>query len=123
MRVCLWRAMGLVVMLMSKGVSTALVQPSGKLNRAREKRGKPLLRDRYVVTIDLARASHIENEDGSVEDISGHTRGSPRMHWRRGHFRTLYRGAMNERVVPVAPALIGANENADQIRAKAYEVR
>jgi hypothetical protein len=116
-------AMALVIMLMSKGVSTELQRPSEKLNKARAKRGKPLIRDRYVVTIDMGDAHRIAQDDGSETDISSHVRGSPRMHWRRGHFRTLYRGTGDERVVPVAPALIGANESADPIRAKTYAVR
>jgi hypothetical protein len=99
-------------------------QPSEKLNRARAKRGKPPLRERYVVSINLAKSRLIENEDGTVEDITGHVRGSPRMHWRRGHFRTLNRGAGDERIVPIAPALVGANEHAGQIiRPKDYVVR
>lgn len=115
--------MGMVVMLMSKGVTTEHVVADAKLNRAREKRGKPAIGDRYVVRIDAGASREIHHDDGSTSDITGHTRGSPRMHWRRGHFRTIHRGADGERVVPVAPALIGANENAEPVRAKAYDVR
>ena len=116
-------AMGLVVLLMSKGVSTQHVPAPERLNRAREKKGKPLHRDRYVVSIDAAHMRTIYNADGSTDDITGHTRGSPRLHWRRGHYRTLNRGEDGERVIPVAPALIGANEQASDIKAKAYNVR
>lgn len=116
-------AMALIVMLMSKGVTTTAVTPSDKLNKARLKRGKPALRESYVVAIDAGRSHVISHDDGSESDITGHTRGSPRMHWRRGHFRTLARGTDAERVVPVAPALVAANEMADAVRAKAYEVR
>lgn len=115
-------AMALVVMLMSKGVSTEQIKASDKLNKARAKRGKPPIRDRYVVKIDAGGTRTIHHADGSTSDITGHERGSPRMHWRRGHFRTLYRGSDEERIVPVAPALIGANGMADVVRTKAYEV-
>lgn len=115
-------AMALVVMLMSKGVSTEQIKASDKLNKVRQKRGKPPIRDRYVVKIDAGSTRTIHHADGSTSDITGHERGSPRMHWRRGHFRTLYRGSDEERIVPVAPALIGANGMADGVRAKAYEV-
>lgn len=115
-------AMALVVMLMSKGVNTEMIPASDKLNKARAKRGKPPIRDRYVVKIDAGDSRTIHHADGSTSDITGHARGTPRIHWRRGHFRTLYRGTEAERVVPVAPALIGANENAETVRAKAYEV-
>lgn len=110
--------MGMTVMLMSKGVETEHHAASDKLNKAREKKGKPKIGDRYVVRVCAGDAYSI----GDGESIAGHVRGSPRMHWRRGHFRTIGRGAETERVVPVAPALIGANENAGMIR-KSYEVR
>lgn len=116
-------AMALVVMLMSKGVSTDYEPAPERLNKARAKRGKPPIRDRYVVRIDAGSTRTINHADGSTSDITGHARGSPRMHWRRGHFRTIYRGTDAERVVPVAPALIGANETAETVRAKSYEVR
>lgn len=115
-------SMGLVVLLMSKGVSTELVAAAPKLNRAREKRGKPPIGDRYVVSIDMGQSRSICNEDGSTDDITGHKRGSPRPHWRRGHFRTIYRGAEGERVVPVAPALIAANETS-VVTKKIYEIK
>ncbi len=110
-------AMGLVVMLMSKGVSTELVVAPEKLNRARVKRGKPQIGERYVVSLDLHDTRTICNSDGSTDDITGHTRGSPRPHWRRGHFRTLNRGGEAERVIPVAPALIAANASSPVTRA------
>lgn len=115
-------AMALVVMLMSKGVVAELITASTKLNKAREKRGKPAIRDRYVVRVDVGHTRTIQHDDGSTSDITGHTRGSPRMHWRRGHFRVINRGGGGERIIPVAPALIGANETAAPVRAKAYEV-
>lgn len=109
--------MGMTVMLMSKGVVTERHEAPVKLNKAREKKGKPRINDRYVVRVDPAYARVVDHGDGSVSDISGHSRGSPRPHWRRGHFRTIYRGQEQERVVPVAPALIAANPDSDVTRA------
>jgi hypothetical protein len=100
------RGMAYTVMLMSKGVETALSPAPTKLNDARAKKGKPPIGDRYVVTIQLEHARRIFQDDGSEIDITGHLRKSPRAHWRRGHFRTLNTGI----VIPVAPAVINAGE-------------
>lgn len=113
--------MGMTVMLMSKGIETELCAAPAKLNKAREKRGKPCIGDRYTVRIKAGSLYAIADETGE-QDISGHVRGSPRLHWRRGHFRTLHRGSERERVVPVAPSLVGANEAAEPIR-KSYAIR
>ena len=122
-RVCsnLVGCMGMTVMLMSHGVTTERRDAPDKLNKARERKGKPAIRESYVVRLSLGDTYRIATEAGE-ESIAGHVRGSVRMHWRRGHFRTIRRGTDNELVVPVAPALIGANENAEPIR-KAYAVR
>lgn len=113
--------MGMTVMLMSKGVATEHIAAPDRLNKAREKKGKPRIGDRYLVRLKTGDLYSIK-DDGGEQDISGHVRGSPRMHWRRGHFRTLLRGTDGERVVPVAPSLIGGNERAEPVRAKSYEV-
>lgn len=113
--------MGLVVMLMSKGVSTEHVPPQERLNKARAKNRKPLIGDRYVVSIDLGTCRTICNADGTQDDITGHKRGSPRPHWRRGHFRTLNRGG-EERIIPVAPSLIAANADS-VVTQKVYSIK
>jgi hypothetical protein len=113
-------AMGMTVMLMSKGVSTEHTPAPDKLNKARKIRGKVPIGETYSVRLGIGDKYSISTGAGD-ENIAGHERGSPRMHWRRGHFRTLFRGTDAERVVPVAPALIGANEQAEPIR-KAYAV-
>lgn len=113
--------MGMTVMLMSKGVETEHEPAPDKLNKARAQKGKPPINERYTVRVRTGDTYMIASGDGE-ESIAGHSRGSPRMHWRRGHFRTIYRGEESERVVPVAPALIGANDRAEPIR-KAYDVR
>lgn len=102
----LLNAMGMTVMLMSKGVETILEPAPTRLNAARFKKDRPPINDRYLVRIAVEHARRIALEDGTETDISGHTRRSPRPHWRRGHFRTLEAG----RVIPVAPAIIGTND-------------
>lgn len=114
--------MGMTVMLMSKGVTTEHHPAPEKPNKARERKGRPQIAERYVVRIAAGDLRTITTEAGE-ETIAGHVRGSPRLHWRRGHFRTLNRGSGGERVIPVAPAMIGANETAGEVRRKAYEVR
>lgn len=114
--------MGYTVMLMSKGVVTERTEAPAKLNAARAKKGKPRIGDRYVVRIDPGAARMIAEEGGGQTDITGHRRGSPRPHWRRGHFRTIYRGSATERVVPVAPALIAADPDSDVTKA-VYRMR
>lgn len=113
--------MGMTVMLMSKGVETEHEPAPTRLNKARKIQGKPPIGERYTVRISMGDTYSVATTDGE-ESIAGHTRGSPRLHWRRGHFRTLYRGTETERVVPVAPALIGANDRAEDVRQKAYKV-
>lgn len=103
-------AMGFVVMLMSKGVSAQRFEAPAKLNKSRLAKGKALIGDRYVVSLDLESQYRIATEDGE-EDIAGHKRGSPRVHWRRGVFRVLHRDSERERIVPVAPCIVGAGGN------------
>ena len=115
-------SLGLSILLMSKGVTTQRVAAPDKLNKNREKKGKCPIHDRYVVNINLSGDSKtLATEDGEA-NISGHVRGLPRLHWRRGHYRTIFRGSERERVVPVAPALIGANGSAPHVPTKNYVV-
>lgn len=113
--------MGMAVMLMSKGVAVDAKPAPGKVNKARELKGKPRINDSYTVRI-VAGDMHTISTDGGDESITGHVRGAPRIHWRRGHFRVLNRGAEGERVVPVAPCLVGGNEFSAPIKAKTYDI-
>lgn len=118
----LMATVGMVVMLMSKGIDAKREPAPDKLNRARAKKGKPPIGERYVITIN-AGALHTISTEGGDESIAGHTRGSPRPHWRRGTFRTIHRGTERERVVPVAPCLVAADGiAAEAVRKKAYIV-
>lgn len=114
--------MGYTVMLMSKGVVTERIPTPERLNKARARKGRPPIGERYTVTIDTAGSQTIAEEGGGETDITGHRRGSPRPHWRRGHFRTLARGSAGERVVPVAPALVAADPDSETAKA-AYRLR
>jgi hypothetical protein len=117
-------ALALTVMLMSKGVSVENVPAPDRLNKARRLKGRPDVRAVNKVVVDTARQLLIDHDDGSHSDITGHKRGTPRLHWRRGHFRTLNRGTDEARVVPVAPALVGANDGGFvPPKAKTYEIK
>ncbi len=113
--------MGFTVMLMSKGVEAVHTPAPAKLNKIRIARGKPPIRESYTVRIMPGDSYAIATESGD-ETIAGHVRGAPRLHWRRGHFRTLKRNSENERVIPVAPALIGANDSAEPIKRQLYKI-
>lgn len=111
--------MGMTVMLMSKGVETEHHPAPAKLNKARVRKGKPPIGESYSVRINAGDSFSINGES-----IAGHVRGTPRIHWRRGHFRTIHRGTEVERVVPVAPCVVGVTDEArDLVQPKMYEVR
>lgn len=60
--------------------------PEAALNRKREKKGKPLLKSYHVV--DLKNRVNTERKP-TQED--GPTRNSPRLHFRRGHWRHFHK--------------------------------
>jgi hypothetical protein len=56
-------------------------------------------------------------------DVTG-THASPRMHWRRGHNRTLRKGRDMPLVVPIAPMWINADEASEKtIPLRSYKVK
>lgn len=69
----------LTLMLNSRTTEITVEHPPGKLNKAREKRGKLPLYSHRVVTIVPRKYSHTPSLGGT------HT--SPRLHWRRSHLR------------------------------------
>lgn len=101
---------GGTAMLMSKDVEIDIQIPSRKLNRRREANGRRLLRERRVVRIKI-------EHQRSYGQLGGDMRSSPRMHWRRGHFRTLQSGS----VVPVAPTIVNASPDT-RATPKSYQV-
>lgn len=101
--------LSLLVMLMSKGVEVRHEPAPDRLNKQRIKQGRTPIADRRVVKINVPNVRYISTESG---DMDIHERKSPRMHWRRGHFRTLHTG----KVVPVAPALVNAAPDEEAAR-------
>jgi hypothetical protein len=102
---------GVVAMLMSKDVEVTVSPKPTKLNAAREKKGKvPIGESRIIKIRAEARVRYEGSGDG--------THASPRMHWRRGHFRKLASG----NIIPVAPSLVNATDEAKEVARKDYEV-
>lgn len=92
---CLDQILGASCMLKSKGVVTQVVEAPENLNKSRIAKGKPRIATFVKVKIDR----HVATSEGGKSD-----RKSPKMHWRRGHFREISGG----RVIPVSPALVSA---------------
>jgi hypothetical protein len=99
----LYAAMGLVlsgtIALQSKDTGTERVEAPAKLNNRRAKRGRPLVFEHRVVRV----APSLSGDPATA--VYGGRR-SPRLHWRRGHVRTLFSGCM----VPVSACLVGSSE-------------
>lgn len=106
------------VMLMSKDIEQTTTPVPDKLNKARERKGKPLINERRVISIKpyAAHAYGVAARDFE----SGKTRA---MHLRRGHFRTIRRGRETELTVPVAPCIVNANGNDEAAVAKSYVIK
>lgn len=109
---------GAISMLMSRDVSTRIEPVPMKLNAQRERKGKPPIGEAHVIKVNASVERHYREAGERFR-----THASPKMHWRRGHFRTLHRGDENQRIVPVAPSLVGANDSARVLAPKEYVVR
>lgn len=94
--------MGALTLLHEKLVATAIrPDPSPKLTKARAKRGRlPLSCETRVLTINTAAVRRI-----AVRPRGSHE--SPRLHWRRGHWRALHRGSEFESKAWVRRCLVG----------------
>lgn len=104
--------LGATALLLSKEITTEVVAVPAKLNKKREAKGRLPVRERRVIRIKPEhRAAHAASAAGYGE------RASPRMHWRRGHFRQV----REDLVIPIAPMIINANEGAKPL-AKKYTV-
>lgn len=90
---------GLVIALNSKSVGSETVRPSRQVRRAAARAGEWLPTEHRSVSLVLPGATH-----KSGDRIGTH--GSPRMHWRRGHFRRL-----DDRIIPVSPCIVGTAGN------------
>lgn len=100
---------GGVVSLMSKNTKTENLAVPAAISRARTSAGKPPIYSFTVVSVPSQPILRGPRGSG--------THASPRLHWRRGHFRHLSRGA----IIPVAPCLVGSADNGSV--EKAYDVR
>jgi hypothetical protein len=86
---------GAVSLLDVKGVEVEVVTPPERLNRRRIRRGKlPLYEHRIIKIGGISKAGHVLGV--------GSKHASPRMHWRRGHVRTLGSG----KKIPIAAMLV-----------------
>lgn len=102
--------LGAVTMLMSKEVETKVIPTPARLNREREKKGKLPIPERHIVRIKS------EYRKAHQETVETGERSSPKMHWRRGHWRTI----REDFVVPVAPTIVNAVDGVKPM-AKRYE--
>lgn len=117
-----WRlACGATAMLMTPDVDQRIEPAPVKLNKARSAKGKPLIGERRVVII---KPHAIGALSGAEARAAFEGRSAPRPHMRRGHFRTIHRGAENQRVVPVAPCVVGISDDArEAVRPKQYVIK
>ena len=93
-----------VTMLMGKEVEQRIEPPPAKLNKIRERAGKPRINERRLILVRPHARHALLGEPGE----SGRT---VVPHFRRGHFRRLAapRKADGIAVVPVAPTLVNAD--------------
>ena len=108
-------------MLMTRDVEQRIEAAPAKLNAARERKGKPPIGERRIIFIK-AYAREALSGVAAAQAFEG--RRGPRPHMRRGHFRTITRGAEKEHVIPVAPCVVGVSDAArDAIKPKQYAVK
>lgn len=119
-RVGLGQVAGLTSVLMSRGCSTSVRRAPSFINRKRLARGEVGIPETHIVTVD-AGAMDVSSGDEYI-NISSYTRGSPRPHWRRGHFRNIQGADGSTRVVPVVPCLVNA-VGIDEVSRSAYRVK
>lgn len=83
------------VMMMSRSVNRRHVVVPDKLQAARRRSGKEELFSFSLIEVPAKTRARTNNGNGS--------HASPRLHWRRGHYRKLALG----KLVPVSPCLVG----------------
>ena len=88
-------ACGAVAMMMCKGVTVHHHPAPEKLNRARDRKHKPRIEDSYVIKVNTEHRTRYHTSE------LGYTRESPCVHWRRGHQRTLRKGAQAGKVLAI----------------------
>lgn len=95
------RSLAYMAMMLARETKTVERHPPAGLNAHRVKKGKVPFFSHHVVTIDPQR---IVYEGGDRSQPGGPKRTSPRLHWRRGHVRTLSSG----KKIGIPPSIIGA---------------
>lgn len=105
---------GWTTLMMSKDVETIKLDAPYRLNKARALKGKLPIKERMIVRIKP------EARERQRQAALGFERNSPKMHWRRGHFRTLHEkhGGVT---IPIAPMIINAADDVKPI-AKSYKI-
>lgn len=116
-----WRLVcGSTAMLMTPDVEQRIEAAPTKLNVARAKKGRPPIGERRTIIIKPYASEALT---GKAARTAFDDRRGPRPHMRRGHFRTIRRGAPEQRVVPVAPCVVGVTDEARaSLAPKKYEV-
>lgn len=109
---------GSTAMLMTPDIDLRIASAPDKLNAQRERKGRPPVGERRTIII---RPHARDALSGLAAQLAFDGRKAIRPHMRRGHFRTIYRGTEVERVVPVAPCVVGVTADArEQVRPKDY---
>lgn len=75
------------------------------LNKRRIAKGKPPKNDYHVLVLNVAKARQLAEHN---QRMGSHE--SPRLHWRRGHWRTIHRHQQQERKTWVRKCLVGDPE-------------
>ncbi len=97
------RIAGVLALLQEKLIATQLVaDPAARLNAKRERRGRlPVSGESHVLTINTAALRK------ATRGQQLHRHESPRLHWRRGHWRVLHRFSEFESKSWVRRCLVG----------------
>lgn len=101
--------LGATALLLSKEVTTEVIDAPRNLNKERARKGRLPIRERRVIRV---RTEYRSAHAASAATFS--ERASPRMHWRRGHFRRV----REDLVIPIAPMLVNATDEARPLAKK-----
>lgn len=102
--------MAIIMIINSHDVEREHVSIPEKLNKAREKSGKPSLKDYIIIKLSEASRERLKHTENGVVTYR-------KPHWRRGHLRHLRDG----RIVPVSACIV--NFNGDKVDPKTYIVK
>ena len=98
--------------MLSRDVSLSRCGPSDRRMACNAAQGRKTGTVYHKLVISPA----LQNQIAESDRLAGHGHASPRMHWRRGHFRHL----SDDRIVPVAPCIVGSSDHG--IVAKDYVI-